>query len=53
VIDGKYRGYGYFDTTPIDLEKIDSAIAKAPDSPAAKAVIRKMLNDDKIEKIEF
>lgn len=53
VIDGKYRGYGHFDSTHIDLTIIDSVIAKAPDSPAAKAVIRKMLNDDKIEKIEL
>ena len=53
VLDGKYRGYGHFDLSEINREEIESKISNAPDSPAAKAVIRKMLNDDRIEKISL
>ncbi|NEN25334.1 GIY-YIG nuclease family protein [Cryomorpha ignava] len=53
VLDGKYRGYGHFEPSEMSREQIESKISKAPDSPAAKAVIRKMLNDDRFEKISL
>lgn len=53
IMDGKYRGYGHFDDIEVNRNQIESKISQAPDSPAAKAVIRKMLNDDRIEKITF
>lgn len=53
VLDGKYRGYGHFEPGKLSREQIELKISNAPDSPAAKAVIRKMLNDDRIEKISL
>ena len=53
IIDGKYRGFGHFLYSELNKIQIESKLSKAPDSPAAKAVIRKMLNDDRIEKISL
>jgi len=53
VIDGKYRGYGHFKHSDMTLANIESQLFKAPDSPTAKVVIRKMLNDEIIEKISL
>lgn len=53
IIDGKYRGYGHFNDSEINKIEIESKLSTAPDSPTAKAVIRKMLNDDRIEKISL
>lgn len=47
IMDGRYRGFGTSeDLCTFDLEKI----RRAPDSLAAKAVVRRMLMDDKVLK---
>lgn len=54
IKEGRYRGYGELkDKSSIDLSYFESELENAPDSPVARAVIRNMLADDRIEKIQF
>ena len=47
---GRYLGYGALEETKetFDYEK---ALTPAPDSPTAKAIVRRMLSDDRIKRI--
>lgn len=51
---GRYRGYGKIGAKPeINMEYFENELNTAPDSAAARAVIRTMLADDRIKKIEL
>ncbi|HKK40134.1 MAG TPA: hypothetical protein VJ949_12000, partial [Cryomorphaceae bacterium] len=54
IKDGRYRGFGKLEgKREQNLEYFESELESAPDSPAARAVIRNMLADDRIQKIQF
>jgi DNA polymerase-3 subunit epsilon len=54
IKEGRYRGYGKMSEKPNqNLEYFENKLEAAPDSSAARAVIRNMLADDRIKKIQF
>jgi len=54
IKEGRYRGYGKLtDKEGQNLEYYEHKMEPAPDSPAARAVIRNMLADDRIQKIQL
>lgn len=54
IKEGRYRGYGRMDgITNQNLEHFENSLEPAPDSSAARAVIRNMLADDRIKKIQL
>ncbi len=54
IKEGRYRGYGKMKgNTEPNIEYFENQLVAAPDSPAARAVIRNMLADDRIQKIQL
>jgi len=54
IKEGRYRGYGKMSgKLSQNLEFFENKLEAAPDSSAARAVIRNMLADDRIKKIQF
>ena len=54
IKEGRYKGYGKMDEhVERNLDYFESELEAAPDSPAARAVIRNMLSDDRIKKIQL
>jgi len=54
IKEGRYRGFGEVkDKLPQDLAYFENELKNAPDSPVARAVIRNMLADERIEKIQL
>src|SRR5690554_588129 len=51
VRNGKYRGYGHFEDGKPKIETLETQMIVAPDSSVARAVIRKMLRDEKVQKL--
>lgn len=53
VKDGKYRGYGHFEDSELDIETVEEKMIIAPDSSVARSVIRKMLRDENVRKFDL
>lgn len=54
IKQGRYRGYGKIvGKEKKNLEYFEEKLEVAPDSSAARAIIRNMLNDDQIQKIQL
>jgi len=54
ITGGRYRGFGEMnDRDFTNLDEFKEALRPAPDSSVARAVIRNMLSDQKIKKIEL
>ncbi|MCA1763490.1 MAG: exonuclease domain-containing protein [Cryomorphaceae bacterium] len=54
ILRGKYHGFGQLEpmATPNE-ELIESTFRKAPDSPTARAIIRRMITDENVSKHEL
>lgn len=54
IKSGRYRGFGHMasDDTP-ETEKVERGLTPAPESSVARAVVRKMLSDSNITKIDL
>jgi DNA polymerase-3 subunit epsilon len=54
ITKGRYRGFGRLEEGEAeDFSQFETAMRPAPDSPSARAVIRSMLADQNIQKIDF
>lgn len=53
VKDGKYRGYGHFEDTELDIETIEAKMTMASDSSVSRSVIRKMLRDENVRQFNL
>ncbi|MCH2213559.1 MAG: 3'-5' exoribonuclease [Flavobacteriales bacterium] len=54
VTEGRYRGFGEMKEKDLtELEEFEKAMRPARDSPVARAVVRTMLADEKIKKIDL
>ncbi|HKL03222.1 MAG TPA: exonuclease domain-containing protein [Cryomorphaceae bacterium] len=54
VLKGKYHGFGVLESkVQPGAELVEKSFRRAPDSPTVRAIIRRMINDEKVLKYEL